>query len=60
MPSFSNARRYLLIWQLQWIESQLAVRGELEVWVDSDTLVVDPTLHVTDWTHTFFGEECWV
>ena len=60
VPSFSNARRYLLIWQLQWIESELAVRGELEVWVDSDTLVVDPTWHVTGWTHTFFGEECWV
>ena len=40
--------------RLSWIESELAV------WIDADTLVVDPTWHIPDWTHTFFGEECWV
>ena len=36
------------------------MRGGLVVWIDADTLVVDPTWHMPDWTHTFFGEECWV
>jgi hypothetical protein len=46
--------------RLRWIESELAVRGGLVVWIDADTVVVDPTWHIPDWTHTFFGEECWV
>ena len=36
------------------------MRGGLVVKIDADTLVVDPTWHMPDWTHTFFGEECWV
>ena len=36
------------------------MRGGLVVWIDADTLVVDPTWRITDSTHTFFGEECWV
>ena len=46
--------------RLRWIESELAARGGLVVWVDADTVVVDPTWRVPDSTHTFFGEECWV
>ena len=46
--------------RLRWVESELAVRGGLVVWIDADTLVVDPTWHIPDWTHTFFGEGCWV
>ena len=46
--------------RLQWIKWELAVRGGMVVWVDADTLVVDPTWHVPDWTHRFSGEECWV
>jgi hypothetical protein len=46
--------------RLSWIESELAVPDGLVVWIDADTLVVDPIWHILDWTHTFFGEECWV
>ena len=46
--------------RLRWIEAELAVRGGLVVWIDADTLVVDPTWRTPDSTHTFFGEECWV
>lgn len=46
--------------RLRWIESELAARDGLVVWVDADTLVVDATWRVPDSTHTFFGEECWV
>jgi hypothetical protein len=46
--------------RLRWIESELAVRGGLVVWIDADTLVVDPTWSVPDAEHTFFGEECWI
>ena len=28
--------------RLRWIESELAVRGGLVVWIDADTLTVDP------------------
>mgnify|MGYP000449484624 CR=1 FL=1 len=46
--------------RLRWIESELSARGGLAVWIDADTVVVDPTWHIPDSTHTFFGEECWV
>ena len=46
--------------RLRWIEAELAARGGLVVWIDADTLVVDPTWRIPDSTHTFFGEECWV
>ena len=46
--------------RLRWMESKLAARGGLVVWVDADTLVVDPTWRIPDSAHTFFGEECWV
>ena len=46
--------------RLRWSESELAARGGLVVWIDADTLVVDPTWRIPDSTHTFFGEECWV
>jgi hypothetical protein len=46
--------------RLRWIESELAARDGLVVWIDADTLVVDPSWRVPDSEHTFFGEECWV
>ena len=46
--------------RLRWIESELAIRKGLVVWIDADTLVVDPTWRIPDSVHTFFGEECWV
>ena len=46
--------------RLRWIEAELAARGGRVVWIDADTLVVDPTWRTPDSTHTFFGEECWV
>ena len=46
--------------RLRWIEAELAVRGGRVVWIDADTLVVEPTWRIPDSTHTFFGEECWV
>jgi hypothetical protein len=46
--------------RLRWIEAELSERGGLVVWIDADTLIVDPTWRVPDSTHTFFGEECWV
>ena len=46
--------------RLRWIESELAARAGLVVWIDADTVVVDPNWRVPDSTHTFFGEECWV
>ena len=46
--------------RLRWIESELAARGGLVVWIDADTLVLDPFWRVPDSEHTFFGEECWV
>ena len=46
--------------RLRWIESELAARGGIVVWIDADTLVVDPTWRVPEAMHTFFGEECWV
>ena len=46
--------------RLRWIESELATRGGLVVWIDADTLVVDPTWRIPDSEHTVFGEECWV
>jgi len=46
--------------RLRWIESELAARDGVVVWIDADTLVVDPDWCVPDSTHTFFGEECWV
>ena len=46
--------------RLRWIEAELAARGGLVVWIDADTLAVDPTWRIPDSTHTFFGEECWV
>ena len=48
-----------LAW-LRWIESELAGCGGLVVWIDVDTLVVDPTLYVPDSTQRFLGEDCWV
>ena len=29
--------------RLRWIESELSARGGLVVWIDADTVVVDPT-----------------
>ena len=46
--------------RLRWIESELAARGGIVVWIDADTVIVDPTWRIPDSTHTFFGEECWV
>lgn len=46
--------------RLRWIESELKMRGGLTVWIDADTVIVDPTWRIPDSTHTFFGEECWV
>ena len=46
--------------RLRWIESELAVRGGLVVWIDADSVVIDPTWRIPDSTHTFFCEECWV
>jgi hypothetical protein len=46
--------------RLRWIEAELSARGGLVVWIDADTLVVDPSWRVPDSEHTFFGEECWV
>ena len=46
--------------RLRWIESELAARDRLVVWIDADTLVVDPGWRVPDSEHIFFGEECWV
>ena len=46
--------------RLRWIESELSARGGLVVWIDADTVVVDPIWRIPDSTHTFFGEECWV
>ena len=46
--------------RLRWIESELAARGGIVVWIDADAVVVDPTWRIPDSTHTFFGEECWV
>ena len=46
--------------RLRWIESELAACGGLVVWIDADTLVVNPGWCVPNSAHTFFGEECWV
>ena len=46
--------------RLRWIEAELAARGGLVMWIDADTLVVDPDWCVPDSEHTIFGEECWV
>ena len=46
--------------RLRWMESERSARGGLVVWIDADTLVMDPTWRVPDSEHTFFGEECWV
>ena len=46
--------------RLRWIEAELSERGGLVVWIDADTLVLDPIWRVPDSMHTFFGEECWV
>ena len=44
--------------RLRWIESELAVRSGLVVWIDADTLEVDPAWSVPDSEHTVFGGEC--
>ena len=44
--------------RLRWIEAELATRGGRVVWIDADTLVVDPIWQVPDSEHTIFGEEC--
>ena len=46
--------------RLRWIEAELAARDGLVVWIDADTLILDPGWLLPDSAHTFFGEECWV
>lgn len=46
--------------RLRWMESVLVERGGLVVWIDADTLIMDPDWRVPVDQHTFFGEECWV
>jgi len=46
--------------RLRWIESELAARDGMVVWVDADTLVVDAAWRVPDSEHTVFDVECWV
>ena len=62
LPAQLHDRKPILadLARLRWIESELSARGGLVVWIDADTVVVDPTWRIPDSTHTFFGEECWV
>jgi len=46
--------------RLRWIESVLSERGGLAVWIDADSLCLDPLWRLPTTEHTFFGEECWV
>ena len=46
--------------RLRWIESVLSERGGLVVWVDADSLCLNPSWQLSTTEHTFFGEECWV
>jgi hypothetical protein len=46
--------------RLRWIESVLSQRGGLVVWIDADSLCLDPSWRLPGTEHTFFGEECWV
>lgn len=46
--------------RLRWIESVLSERGGLVVWIDADSLCLDPSWQLPPTAHTFFGEECWV
>ena len=46
--------------RLRWMESVLLRKGGLVVWIDADTLIMNPDWRVPVDQHTFFGEECWV
>lgn len=46
--------------RLRWIESVLSQRDGLVVWIDADSLCLDPSWQLSNSEHTFFGEECWV
>lgn len=46
--------------RLDWLSSVLADRGGRALWIDADTLNLDPDWSLPETSHSFFGEECWV